>query len=447
MAPIPLKDLNAAGDRGRAAWNGGASVLSRAYATIASLPMVDSRSLRAPPQPVSEPDLRRAKIWQLGASLHCSIIGTCLTTSELRTLVRKFKAATAENPSDHDLHGIAVSAAGRRDPLAKQIQKALDRRHGAAINRCDKANSADELQRHWDEARRNGDIPGMYWAILTHPRATEALVRRVFGDVHMLSHLVGAANRADIRRLHQLEEEKAALEETLARQQVRLRDSVVTRDAKIRDLNASLATRIESEAALASSGRGTSSDTALLNGLIVDLGKRLDAEVRRRERAERRAGELAAARGEADRDRVMMERERAALRGELEIAEAGLAAFLQTGSERGVELDLAGVTILYVGGRPHHVARLRLLIEHVGGQFIHHDGGIEERMNLLPGLVSRAVAAVFPVDCISHDAALSLKRLCRQAGKPFIPLRSTGFGSLLHAIRSLGVTAAVTCGA
>jgi hypothetical protein len=269
-------------------------------------------------------------------------------------------------------------------------------------------------------------------------------VRRVFGDIHMLSHLVGAANRADIRRLHQLEEEKAALEETLARQQARLRDSVVTRDAKIRDLNASLATRIESEAAVASSGRGTSSDIEMLNALIVDLGKRLDAEVRRRERAERRAGELAAARAEADRGHVMMERELTALRGELEIAETGLAAFLQTGGEPRDELDLAGVTILYVGGRPHHVARLRLLIERAAGQFIRHDGGIEERMDLLPGLVSRADAAFFPADCISHDAALSLKRLCRRAGKPFIPLRSTGIASLLHAVRSLDMTAAAS---
>jgi hypothetical protein len=41
------------------------------------------------------------------------------------------------------------------------------------------------------------------------------------------------------------------------------------------------------------------------------------------------------------------------------------------------------------------------------------------------------------VDCISHGAALALKRLCRHAGKRFIPLRSAGIGSMLLALRSL----------
>jgi hypothetical protein len=35
----------------------------------------------------------------------------------------------------------------------------------------------------------------------------------------MLSHLVGAANRADIRRLRELESENVALQDKVARQQ------------------------------------------------------------------------------------------------------------------------------------------------------------------------------------------------------------------------------------
>lgn len=50
----------------------------------------------------------------------------------------------------------------------------------------------------------------------------------------MLSHLVGAANRADIRRLRDLEVEKAELEERLVRQQIAFHDAVRQRDADIR---------------------------------------------------------------------------------------------------------------------------------------------------------------------------------------------------------------------
>jgi hypothetical protein len=52
----------------------------------------------------------------------------------------------------------------------------------------------------------------------------------------------------------------------------------------------------------------------------------------------------------------------------------------------------------------------------------------------LSALTSRADIVLFPVDCVSHDAALMVKRLCRQAGKPFIPLRSGGATSFLAAL-------------
>jgi hypothetical protein len=74
---------------------------------------------------------------------------------------------------------------------------------------------------------------------------------------------------------------------------------------------------------------------------------------------------------------------------------------------------------------------------------LHHDGGVENHPDLLAGLTSRADVVLFPVDCVSHEAALSVKRLCRQAAKPFIPLRSSGATSLLAALRQWHASAPV----
>ncbi len=390
------------------------------------------------PSPVEAEVTARRKIWDLGSSLHCSIIGTCLTAGELRALVRKFHSGATENPTDHDLHTIAVSAINHRDLLAKQIQKALDRRHAAAIHHFAPAKNVEELRVLWTEARHAGEIPGAYWATMTHPKTSDGLVRQIFGDVHMLSHLVGAANRADIRRLHQLEEEKAALEERLERQQTQLRDGIVSRDAKIRELNAALSVQIERHSAVAtSSALGSVSEIVTLHALIADLRKLLDREVLRRERAEKRAEDLTAANTRHERSRLALEEEVLALRAEIEAVEEQLAS-TQIGEEPAESLDLAGAVILYVGGRPHQVARLRSVVEQAAGELVHHDGGIEERADLLPGLVSRAQVAFFPVDCISHPAALTLKRLCQQAGKPYVPLRSASLASMLRALREFG---------
>ena len=93
-------------------------------------------------------------------------------------------------------------------------------------------------------------------------------------------------------------------------------------------------------------------------------------------------------------------------------------------------------TILYVGGRSGQTAVLRHAAERCGAMLLRHDA--EQGAALLAGLVGRAALVVFPVDCVSHDAALAVKRLCRQVGRPFRPLRSTGAASLLAALQDAG---------
>jgi hypothetical protein len=312
------------------------------------------------------------------------------------------------------------------------LQKALDRRHAHALRHFADAKDVGELRQRWNDARQAGDIPGGYWAVLTHPKTDDVLLREAFGDVHMLSHLVGAANRADIRKLHALEEEKAALDEKLARQQTQLRDGIVAREAKIAELNGAIANLAKQQSRPAAASGPA--EIAVLHGVIADLRKLLDREVARRQRAETRNEELTLAAQKADRARIAADRERSALRAELEALEMHVAT-RDTDNTADSDIDLSGATLLYVGGRPHQVVQLRRVIEGGGGELIHHDGGVDERPDLLPGLVSRADAAFFPVDCISHSAALLLKRLCHQAGKPYVPLRSAGVASMLRALR------------
>jgi hypothetical protein len=161
--------------------------------------------------PFASPNGQRKKLWEFSTSMHCSIVGTCLNTLELRKIIAKVKGHDLKGFSDLAIHEEAVLVAGYQGAAAKLLQKALDRRYEATIKRFDRAQNVDEVRSLWDDAQRSGDIPGAYWALLTHPATTQELSQSVFGDVHMLSHLVGAANRADIRRLATLETERAEL--------------------------------------------------------------------------------------------------------------------------------------------------------------------------------------------------------------------------------------------
>src|SRR5262245_33687434 len=78
---------------------------------------------------------RRRKLWELLPALHCSIIGTCLMSGELRGLLRRCGAVPEKDATDHELHEVAVSAAGRHDAVSKELQKSLDLRHKPALAR------------------------------------------------------------------------------------------------------------------------------------------------------------------------------------------------------------------------------------------------------------------------------------------------------------------------
>jgi uncharacterized protein DUF2325 len=378
---------------------------------------------------------RRTKIWELSHHLHCSIVGTCLSTGELRQVLAKAGAA-ADDSSEHDLHRRGVTLASQRDGSGKLLHRALDRKHRTVVARFDKARTIDEVRAEWRQAVKQGDIPGAYWATMTHPAASDALVREIFGEVHMLSHLVGAANRADIRRLADLEAENDRLRSKLVRQQDQLRDGITQRDARIQELNGLLARHIGEDAA---AGRhDDASDRAALEGLVASLERRLRSEGNRRVAVEERLARVGDELAREREQHAAVSRQETALREELEAVEAGLAP--QAAEAEATPSSLAGLSLLYVGGRTDRLGHLRALSERRGAKFLHHDGGVDDRSGLLAGLVSRADIVMFPVDCVSHEAVAIVKRLCRQSAKPYVPLRSSGTGSFVSALARTAIT-------
>ena len=371
---------------------------------------------------------KRAKIWELSSTLHCSIVGTCLTASELRRFFIRFGDGDARTASDHELHGRGVLAASRREDGGKLLNKALDRRHEAAIRRFARAETAAQLLALWKQALEQGEIAGPYWALLTHPVTDNRLVQEVFGDVHMLSHQVGAAARLDIARLRRLEAELSERDDKIARQQARLaafaaerdlmRNTIERLEARLADFEASPSVAAPSEpdvAALEKLQRKLADDNARATSLELKLA----ASEERRARSEAESRDAVAVAN-------LARRELAALEAALEpLEEVRAGEFGEA---------LRGARILYVGGRPKLIDQLKAFVTERGGALITHDGGVDDNLALLPGLVSQADAVYFPVDCISHAAADKIKKLCQRLAKRWAPLRSASLASFASEI-------------
>jgi hypothetical protein len=241
---------------------------------------------------------------------------------------------------------------------------------------------------------------------------------------------VGAANRADIRRLRELQLENAALASKIERQQRQLHQGFAERDAKISHLNELLAEQASRLSKPPASTEPNEDDSLI--PVLDQLKTRLVRETARRERSELRATELTTKIDETEHALQRSRHECAAIREELDIVERQLSE--HGGTQADAAVQLSGLTILYVGGRPHQIPRMKELIERAGARFLHHDGGIEHSSGLLPGLVGRADRVFFPIDCISHDAATAIKRACRLMRKVYEPLRTASLTCLFSAV-------------
>ena len=151
--------------------------------TIAVSSFAPALVVRGDVQPAAGP-ARRTKIWEFNTNLHCSIVGTCLSTGELRQVLKKLGVA-APDSTDHELHGAAVSLAGRHDKAAKLLHKALDERHRVAINQFAKATTEDA--RSLAVARRS---------------AAWRDTRRLLGDPDASGHDAGDHSRRVRRGAH-----------------------------------------------------------------------------------------------------------------------------------------------------------------------------------------------------------------------------------------------------
>lgn len=381
---------------------------------------------------------RRERLWELSSNLHCSVIGTCLSTADLRQFFAKLKDPLARTASEHEIHSLAVAGAGRRDLPGKLLQKLLDKKHEAQLRRFSRAASLEEVRALWRDSLEKGEVPGAYWATLTHPLTDQALAREAFCEVHMLSHLMGQSNRADIKRLRTLEAELGARDEKIARQEQRLSQMAASQAALAREaaqLKADLRHALE---------QGTGVAAPVADGeAVAALRRRLgDEQARSAALAERLAARDAVL-SENARRIAALEREAQELCREVEALEGTLACAAEpAAAEPEAPRGLAGLRFLYVGGRPKQLDQLRAFADKAGGVLLTHDGGMEETVTLLPGLVSQADIAFFPVDCVSHLASSQVKRLCRDAGKPFIPLRTSGLASFAAALDALAAQGA-----
>lgn len=370
------------------------------------------RCCAPPATPTALAGSRRRRLWELGSHAHCPVIGVCVPLERVRVLAKKLLVLQGDE-DDYTLHCSLVTAAARRNAVAEALQKDLEQRFALDLRQAAQAKCRDGLMAWWRRRAAQGEVAGALWATLTHARCDEWLEMRVLGQVHMLQHQVGAAQRVDIARHRELAAEHQALARDYAEVQQRMTawsgERAREQQAWERERLQLRAAQIGLQTQLAQAQEQLAQWQALRPDLPerVQLRERLAEQLARNQALQRELNRLAA--------RPAPVVDACEPRGPGDAGGAAQPAAPDVDPVRPVQLEQR--VVLCVGGRGGSVPQYRQAVEGCGAQFLHHDGGSEHKPAQLEPQLAAADLVICQTGCISHDAYWRVKDHCKRHGK------------------------------
>ncbi len=367
------------------------------------------------PNAVARAKGRRIRLSEMGHWC-CSVIGTCLTHDDLLVVARKWNVNIEADARAFDVHGFFVRKAGEPGDISRAIEKMLDGRYGGLVRRVANTTDDERLVEFWNTAVNDGFVAGAYWAVISHRHVPDELRNRIFGEVHMMSHLLGGTARKIVGAAAELQAKVDQMERRQERWSSQMCHALDARDGKIAKLQDELG-RFRTER----SQRAPSATTSQEDKLSKLNAKQERALIAARTRARQLANEL-----EQVKQRLSEMRRSRPSRAQ----QPSVVSF-----DPG--LGLCGKAVLYLGGRQASVPQITKAAEAARVSLLHHDGGLEQSAHLIDDLISRCDAVICPVDCINHQACLKAKRLCKKMHKPFMPVSSRGTTTFQRALAEL----------
>lgn len=374
---------------------------------------------------------RRIALWEQADSVHCSIVGTCASVADLRRIAKKTGIEVSPDTPDYDVHGHFVRLSTTDCAFSRAFQKLLDGRFEGALRRVGRARNAAELEALWRDMCDRGQVGPAYWAFMTHQHVPGPLRARIFGEVHMWSHLAGASFRQKNEEAATLRDQLQEAEDRARRVESGLREALAQRDRELIEMRAALA-RLKAGRAADEARQPETAETA---PDAASLRRRLDKAGRALQSARVRARQAEARLREIGEDAPRPAPQQTSRQSATQPARPSAHRAIRMPAE--AEAAARPKAILYVGGMHGHRDRLRGIAEAFNTTFVHHDGGVEDAPQRLDHLLPSVDCVFCPVNCVSHDACLRAKKICQKLNKPFVPLRSTGQTAFRKALQDL----------
>jgi hypothetical protein len=353
----------------------------------------------------------------------------------LRKLMSKVMKGV-DSAGDYEIHVGAVNECARRNPLSELLQKELENRYSLKIQLFKLARTTDQLASLWMEAVNQGDVSGAFWATLTHPRCDEGLQEVVLQDMHMIQHHAGAAVTVDIKKFNRLSQDYLTLEREHAKSQERHARAISDKVQEIEQLHSridelravNVATNIRLES--------ITNEFLELKSSIQEF-ESFNHLLRKIENLELRQLELDANNAKLKKDLQVAEKTINSYSVSANDQVNAVPVLAQAVDTYPIEFYLKGKAVLCVGGRSGNVANYREVVERVGANFLHHDGGLEDNHSILDANLSAADLVICQTGCISHNSYWKVKDFCKRTGKRCVFVENPSVSSLARGLQKV----------
>ena len=445
-----------------------AAAVSEAVKPKPQLPAVSNDPVECPSNPQASVRRSSRKLWEIPSTYHCGLLGIALGLQEMRRVAARIGIAVTPTMEDYEVHHRMINVARRADRNGRRLHRYLANKFAATTKAFKQADTDIDLRVVWKAALEKEELAAIYWAVLTHHAITEEVADEAFSHVHMFSH--GAVG--EIRRLQaQLADLKRQCEaltqecnrERQSKLRLRKRMELAEKDASEaqklsialrkaeRDLHCAKSELAGNRQLAYGSRTVPADDSGYGFDNIADVLSISPMLTERYLSAARKVSRLAV--GDTTQAAPRSRAARSAARGwrrryrslQQEIRPSDpfnsnddLQETLTLQRELGESSPkLSGLVVAYVGGRSSVVPHLRELTERANAKFVHHDGGIDERVSCLDEGIARSDILVVPVSCVSHDAARRIKHQCRRYGTRIIWLRRASVSAFEHALHDV----------
>ena len=132
-------------------------------------------------------DQRRLRFWEVEAFFKCPVAGWCLDLQELKKILRK-EGIRTKGLSHLEMHEAVVKSLDSENSLSRRIDLWLNRKYQKEM--CELFPLEPEaFIKRWKASVKKGDFDGIVWVAVTRRDLSDKVRRRMFGDVHMETHV------------------------------------------------------------------------------------------------------------------------------------------------------------------------------------------------------------------------------------------------------------------